>query len=284
MNRKKIYLRQAFVSLLASVFVFGGCRKDDDELDSGDGVGRKITAKVENGNRYDFDEVKAVTYYGFSDNSAVLAETDYAGGGFTLQLPETVDDRYLSPMEDYADILEKSLSELVGFSLKFNAELSEEDVNGTVAAIEAHRSGDKEGDFFYMTLTENESVTRYTMTIAEGIFMYSDKSCKITGSSSEDRLIDGIEAWINTAANASLRKGWNILYLTETVEASRVTQIITVTMTISSDEPAGMKWYFEDDIPEPELLSSAATFSPEIRKAVSNCTGFLRKTKTEDKL
>ncbi|MDR2149079.1 MAG: hypothetical protein LBE91_21780, partial [Tannerella sp.] len=60
---KNSFLRQVGLLLAASAVMFGGCTKDGDGPDTGVGSGREVAATVENGSRYGFDAVKAVTYY-----------------------------------------------------------------------------------------------------------------------------------------------------------------------------------------------------------------------------
>lgn len=172
----------------------GLCGKDDDPAEpgteSGTGGAVTINAKVENGSNYNSkaDNVKALMdvdeerdeetgdYYwvGYT-----VASGQYKDGGFTINLPETVDSKYLSTPG-----LEKGVT------------LSDTNIKGgSIEFFVAYKSGVEVGDIYYATYSPASEPTAGT----DAAYMHVDRGVKITGSGVDE---DGD----NFSYNASLKK------------------------------------------------------------------------------
>jgi len=253
MKNKKFYALSVVACFCAGI-VFTGCNKDDDPVYSSI---TSINAKVENGTMYDFDKVKAVMYNDHDEEEFVVAEGNYTNGGFLINLPETVDQRYLSPM------IEQDGEELFPEWLT----ISDPSVMGGGISLEGYKSGSYQGDFYYMNMTQSESLTNYSLSMSEATFLYVDKNVTLKGSHTETERIEGIQVPIKFSANAPLKKGWNILYLTVnmTIKISGTQISANGTTTITTKNPGGLKWYYEDDMGDIFAISSVQKSNqPEI--------------------
>jgi hypothetical protein len=198
-------------------FLFIGCNKDDNSLDSTDITA--IDAKIVNGTDYNtkIDVVKAMIWVDdessntSNENKHELASGDYTKGGFELDLPETVENSYLSLIEtdDMPDGITVSDSEVKGNSVSFWA----------------YKLGDEVGYFNYIS----QDSTTYAG------FIYVDRNVTIKGSGTDSQY------GYKYKYDISLTKGWNITYIKET-ETNNV-----YTDEVSSKAPsAAMKWIFNE--------------------------------------
>jgi hypothetical protein len=181
---RKNYLTVACISLLAAS-TFCACDKDkgNDDDNSGLALGR---IEVENGNSYngEIDTVKVVIEIEIEDG-VVVYSAPYTNGGFTLNLPESVDNKYL---------------EKIGEEMSGGFNVSNANVKGCAAILAAYKSGSVVGSFYHGT------------KIFPGALMYVDDALTVTGSQDEG---EGMAI----TYNLSLKKGWNMVYprLTETL-------------------------------------------------------------------
>jgi hypothetical protein len=164
-----------------------------------------ITATVENGSSYDIDQVK-----GFFGSYEVVSG-NYTNGGFTLNLPETVDAQYLHPMSD-----EEYLAPLEGPGMRIS------DANAQIAIlqIDGYKSNVRVGNLMYIREPELSSET-------EGEFVYSDRDVTLTGSFTN-------RGGYEIIMIVSLKRGWNIRYYVQTPTET----------TYSTSDPGGLKWVF----------------------------------------
>ena len=144
MNMRKFCILCVIACFCAGI-VFTGCNKDDGPVYSSI---TSINAKVENGSKHNFDNVKAVMYYDYWEEY-VVAEGRYTNGGFSINLPESVKQMYLSP------IVESDDEDLFPGWLK----VSDETVMGGSIDLEGYKSGNYMGDFYLANITETETQT-----------------------------------------------------------------------------------------------------------------------------
>ncbi|MDR1172831.1 MAG: hypothetical protein LBL24_10285 [Bacteroidales bacterium] len=183
---KKYFLNVGFLCLCAG-FVFVGCNKDDDDLETSVVADNKITVTVDAPN---VAVVKARMDDYEGDGDATMDECDYSNGGFALTLPATLDAEYLEPLVDV-----------------FPSGISVSDKNtkmGDLLIYGHNADGASIGAFYYGSNTCN------------GEYTYVDRNVTITGSYTDG---DGYK----TVFNVSLVKGWNIVYSTETEKICTVT-------------------------------------------------------------
>jgi hypothetical protein len=220
MNRN--FLKMAFVSLFA-VVALSSCDENEDENGNNGSIDRTIAAVVENGSAYDaeIDSVKVfIEYYGdYLETPIALAA--YTNGQFTFTLPETVSDEWLSNIAD--DFGEDRIPNGVT--------VSDKDVKGVSAWIEAYHDGNRVGNF------------RYKSEVWSSYLVYADRKFSLTGSYIEE---DG-DAY---KYNIHLGKGWNRLYSKETKKEDGTWEGESTTIV-----PAGLKWVYEEyenNVVEPE--------------------------------
>ena len=252
--------------LICSGVVFTGCSKDDDGSEISSVT--SINAKVENGSDYNFDKVKAVAYYDDFDNEYIYGESNYTNGGFKFDLPKTVDEKYLT-------LLYLSDEEAEWMTI------SNKNVMGTAINFEAYKWGNCMGKFYYGSTSKNITSTNYSATIVEGFCMYVNKDITIKGSATETEEIDGVNIPIKNSMNVVLRKGWNIMYIIESLSAKISGGNITSasgTYTGTTQKPCEMKWYYEDDfesyldlgvVQKPSQPEINPKFSVDLQKLVS---------------
>jgi hypothetical protein len=221
--KQKYFLSAACLCLCAEL-AFTSCNKDDDGPEAS--PIESITATVENGSSYDLDQVKALIYYENGIDEVVSGK--YTNGGFTLALPKTIDAKYLELIFEEKE-------------LKDGMKVSDPNVKITLLdRIEGYKSGDRVGTFMYIKEPSASSET-------EGTVVYTDRDVVITGSVTLSGYTE--------VMNISLKKGWNMMYYTETATE----------MTTSTSDPGGLKWVFyqygdngdhaEDPIPEQESIA-----------------------------
>jgi len=249
------------ILLACSAVALTSCSKNDN----GPGYSSitSLSVKVESGNLYDFDTVKAVMEYGDNWDEYVVKEVPYANGVFKIDLPETVDESYLNLMYDDTD-------EEFSFD---GVTISDKTVLGNDIVLEAYKDGGFRGDFRY---------EKSTATVkSQGSFTYVNKDVTIKGSATEEtEIIPGVIIPTKVSINVAFKKGWNIAYTTISMSEktdSHGNAAANFSMSITTRSPGGLRWYFDGDSgsmlfapmqrsPQQEV---APEFSGEVQKMVS---------------
>jgi len=246
---KKIVLNYLVIAALAVAGVFSSCKKDDDgNLVSG-GFNGIIMATVENGNAYDSKIENVVVWPKGTESQAtpgIMAK--YVNGEFTVELHATVDDNFLKEIYGSYPALK----------------VSNKNVKGTSLNISAFQSGVSVGNFYY---AKNSGIQ------TEALFVYVDGNVNITGSDSQTIInrdsygnILG-EHTYKISYGVSLKKGWNVMYFTETHSNSG--QKTTTSETVTTNAPEGMRWYFNgpgERIFQPKSI--CPIFPPTVEKLI----------------
>jgi hypothetical protein len=210
----------SLVCMLIGAVLFMGC--NDKEEQFGVSSITSITATVERGNAYDskIDNVVAL----LATENHQVKTVIYENGKFTIDLPAVLNESYLMKIDDgnYPAL-----------------KVSNKNVKGVSIKIDAYQSGICVGNFYYAKSSSLQT---------EALFVYVDGDVKITGSDSSTNInrdpygnIIG-EQTFNISYNVSLKKGWNIMYFTETHSTSG--QKTSTSETVTTNIPDGMKWYF----------------------------------------
>jgi len=152
----------------------------------------KIEAQVFNGDAYNsvFTTVKALANI-YSDGTenyfkgVEIATGSYSNGGFTLNLPETMNNQYLNKIDDELDL---------GAGLTFS------DANAKITAIiiQGYNSAGKAIGWF-----------EYSSSNIEGVICYVDRDVNVIGANEDFRV------------NIRFKRGWNLLYFEK--KANKVT-------------------------------------------------------------
>ena len=206
--------------------IFYSCKKDDDN--GGDnGNASKITATNVINSSSIIAVVKAElsSYYG----SYVLAEAQYKNNGFTLELPTTVSDNYLTPLTE-EDMQGVTVSDKTVCGVSLSQFFLAYDKGGNKIGELAYASAKPFGDEANMTFA---------------VWLYVDKNLTVKGQNYVLEETSNSKTIINVDWN--LKKGWNIIY--ESIEShnnSTGQDIYTVTFT--SRKPSGtiLKWYYDN--------------------------------------
>jgi hypothetical protein len=228
----------SLAAFACAVFLFTGCNKDDNGLDSTDITA--IDAKVENGNNYNskVEVVKAMVWVDAASSDSgsgvdhEIASGDYTKGGFALDLPKTVDDNYLSLIK--TDDMPDGIT------------ISDSDVKGNSVSFSAYKSGDEVGYFDYIS----QDSTTYAG------FIYVDRKVTIKGSGTDTKY------GYKYKYDVSLIKGWNIMYMKET----EVNNVYTEEAT--SKAPSAMKWSYSEY--NQSYNYSVRSYNPAANKSISN--------------
>ncbi len=244
--KKLLYLVAIFVTLVVAV---ASCKKDKDKK-----YGLIITAQVENGKEYNerIKRVEALTTFGES-----LAYSTY-NGGFSLTLPKMVDDEFL-----------------MSFRSGNGLEFSDPNVKGTGLIFLGSSSTSEEfgsnyvGGFIFAKIEDvsvkgTEENFTASMTMVGEEYIYVDRPVTMSASIRE---IYGNTSYSETYS-VSLNKGWNKVYLRvkeETIE-SPTSSMSSIEITAAKKRVSGMKWYFEDDLYNYAMPSTAVP----MKKALKN--------------
>jgi hypothetical protein len=174
-------------------------------------AGRTIDVTVENGSAYanQFD-VYALVIYEESSGSYIfneVAKSDYNNGRFTLNLSETVPDKYLIPIVN-----------VIGGETSSVALSNHSAKQGLMYIYAVDESGKIVGQFFYKT-TDNEDVVWY----------YASADVSMIG----DYTYSG---GVKEIYNAYFKKGWNKLYFKKVDEYK---------YEITTQIPTNVKWYYK---------------------------------------
>ena len=147
-----------------------------------------------------------------------IASGNYSGGKLTMNLPATVDNRYLEPMIE-------NIEAPVGMSV------SNRDCKGIGGCLVGYdKDGNALGWFFYGKFDEeNEEV------LAAGI-CYVDSDAIITGETPFGELIKGTATY-----DCNFKKGWNFLYIIFSFDEEK--GLLTKTTT---SNPGGLIWIFAE--------------------------------------
>ena len=212
--KKRFYAPALFIALC--VFMTS-CKGEDFETSSIN----YIDAVVENGSVFDSRIDKVVVYTQTNYQAAVAV---YENGRFTIDLPETIESRYLREV----------------FTEQPGLQVSSRDAMGIGVRLFAYQSDNRVGEFFY---------AKSTGIPTEALFVYVDRDVRITGRQ--------LTEWDNTHFpnpnpiiffthinyhEISLKRGWNIIYFNET--SSQEGQRITTTEVINTRTPEGLRWHF----------------------------------------
>ncbi|MDR0385987.1 MAG: hypothetical protein LBH60_07910, partial [Prevotellaceae bacterium] len=200
-----------------TVVAFSSCSKDEDNGNGNSSKieGNKLTVAVENGASHNskIDLVKAEIWYGDEWTEYTVATAPYSNGKFTLNLPASVDAKYL-------DAVTNELSEGVTVSNR-SAKIA------VVEGLAAYKSDNHVGDIYYTT--GNREGDWWATLI------YADADVSVTGTSTQT-YDDGAVYTYKTKYNVHLKRGWNMVYNRETAKNEG---------EVTSTATAGLKWYVD---------------------------------------
>ena len=222
---KSLISKFSFVLLAVLAVTFAGCNKDDDKGDGSSVVsGNKITVTVA-GVGDKVDNVRVELYYEYYDSEydyesydyEVIAEAEFKNNTFTVELPATLDSKFLhSITEDYE-------GEGVNISNP-DAKISDE------LDFEAYKGSNYVGYFYY----ENYEGDNQT----DVWIVYADRDVSITGTYSYEY------SSYTQRYNVNLKKGWN--YVSDVLISGNKEEGNYI-YEESTSIPAGVKWIFESD-------------------------------------
>jgi hypothetical protein len=206
---KRFFLMKAFVCLF-TVVALCSCNKDEDDENGNVQVPDNTFIAVENGASYNgkIDVVKAEIYTENNGDYITLASAPYENGGFTIDLPESVNVQYLESMDNIPQGLTVSNP---------NAKIGMVDLN-------AYKSDTVTGQFYY-------GITHW-----EGIIAYFDSDLSITGSYT---LTD------KKVYNVHGKKGWNMVYIIEYIAENNIESFTEIT-TQSPPKKLSFSWHFQE--------------------------------------
>lgn len=226
--------------IAVTLFATTGCEKVGELNGVETHVVTKIEAKVENASKYcNIVSVKLMVFALNIGDYIELASGDWKGDGFTMALPETVEQNYLQASEYNRGLLEPIANSSLAMTIS----------NRDVKAGTAHFYGvDKDGNFVtsFYPLKINESGAA-----DEAFFSYVNSNVTISGhyetEAVQDFEVNGIMyiALVKTSTTYSvdLKKGWNVWWLSNI----RCEQDFTITNKWSTAPVDKQKWYsFED--------------------------------------
>ena len=147
-----------------------------------------------------------------------IARGVFSGGRLTMNLPETVENRYLKPMYDNMEVPDGVL-------------MSNHNVKGTggVFLVGYDKDNKETGLFFYGKFDEDAE------QIIMAALVYVDNDVIITGSYSNND--DMIKTTVSYDCN--LKKGWNFMYVLLSGDGEG-----RLTGRTTTENPGGLKWVY----------------------------------------
>ena len=193
-RKNQQWLSMLVIAAFAISVAFTSCGKDGG---GGNGKGgevgvvTQITAKIEKASQH--SAVVKVKLNVLDINIgcyATLAEAELKSGGFTLQLPGTVPERFLVPIDDAEFLL-------------FNAELTYSDNNAKVLPLPYFVGYNSAGRHISMFLIREKN-------LSSKHYIYADHDVNVSGSSTLDT--GDNEPDVVVSVDLKLKKGWNVYY------------------------------------------------------------------------
>jgi hypothetical protein len=235
---KKKILTMAFVSLLAAA-TFCACSKDDED-DYISTLSGEFSVKVEGGSSYNskIDTVKLELYR--NGNYEVCSDR-YAKGGFTLDLPETVPNRYLVDIDDEDESFVPDIDGIAISNTKVKmgwAELSAYKWTTYNYGYDYNYGYSQRVGYFYHETDEWEGGL---------VYMNGDVTISGTGEEEDDDYYGYNEDYSRQYVykfSVNAKKGWNILYVKRTSVETKTKEVRTYEYTTQA--PANAVWRFKD--------------------------------------
>ena len=233
MTKKNFFKYAVIVATVAmTAFAMSGCElfKDDDAgIENVAISGHKVTAKVEDGAKYNENHEVQFGYF-YNGGEAIYATSKFANGGFTVELPAEVDKKYLFPANAHESAAYSVSNKDANISGRMQFRLMKSDGQGGVGTLIPLK-----------TKCNTHTEVRY---------IYADRDVNLSGTFS------------NETHELRLKKGWNVTYYTRTLRSFNDYDILLETDAIS-----GVKWtlepntYYNDRVP-PLINESENTEEP----------------------
>jgi len=202
----------ATIVACSAVMIFVSSCGDDEDKDDKDGSFTSIDVTLQ-GVSPDVKEVRLIV---FSGNTQVLKTAAFSNEKFRIDLPETVSDNYLYKFDSR-------------FSPGVVVSNPDALMSSEIGLVCYDGSGENANRIGWFVFRNEAETAVLSLTYAKSDFT-------IKGEHSEQ---DG-DRTNNFKFDLSLKKGWNKIYLVNTLS--------TRTESYSMVEPAGLSWYF--DLPE----------------------------------
>jgi hypothetical protein len=240
-NMKRIFINFLVVAALSVSAALTSCDKDNKDKDGDEGggasglSGNKLSVSVVNGSKYSsaITQVKVVVYdptATFGPDHVELASALYGKGSFTLNLPETLNAKYLEAFNfgDGANVSNPNA--------KITNQVGIRPYNGNNAL-------DDEDLEYVKIIDKNKG--KYVL----GYLIYTDSNVTVSGTGThtyndyDDYGEPTGETWTETwnYSSFNLKTGWNMVFYTRDESAG-------FTATASTTDPGGLKWYLDDDV------------------------------------
>jgi hypothetical protein len=256
---KKSFLKFGLLLALGLATVtFYSCVKYDDKDDNGNGKGdgfEIIATDIENSSSQ-IATVKAFLDWkeklgngAYRPHEDMIAQAKYQNNGFVLELPKTLADKYLEPYfydedeeEEIEDILEE-FEDVMGDYYLSDIHVKTSDY----FSIDAYDKNDIKIGYFWLEALDED----YDYYSEHGTtWMYFDRDFIFKGEGmiifrdEEDGEIEE-EEWV-IIYDLDCKKGWNVVYASETYDFNYETDREMYIMTMTSQKPADVNfsWYF----------------------------------------
>jgi len=240
-----------FIIFLVLPFLSGCTTSPDHGPDNDSKFFIEVT--VENGSEYasKIDEVSVgvVNVLGkeLNDILEIIAEASYGNGKFSLELPQKIDEKFLSSLETIFITDGKEI------------QISDRTAKAAAVVIFAKKSEQNVGIIhrynvditsIYSGITTIEGLDKlkdlYATGIYSTIYMYANKPATIKGVSILNEF-EGYEIDPYTYKyNLTLKTGWNKCTFKSVATWTDEWQVEEGTIEVTNNEPAGMKWYYVD--------------------------------------
>ena len=253
-------------TLFCGLLLTASCNKNNDNEENGNEIPTSwfngtITAVVENGNDYNsvIKRVFAMLLYEYLDEEewlwaevyAVIAFGNYVNSGFTITLPNSLNDKYLFPIQRMSQMPE--MVNITDSAARWTTIF----VPGFVAIPSASGEWEFDGDstigwLHYATVNFIEwDDYPYLYSYPYVAFpVFVDRDVIITGTyENEWEWVHDGEKFIRKQSeewSVSLKKGWNWLYWTENrTETKTATGTeIRYTGKFTTKAISGLKWHY----------------------------------------
>ena len=220
---KKYFLSNLIIAALIISAAFVSCNKDDDD---GGNTATSITAKIDNASEFsDVKKVKIMAEY-YENNTwkeYALAEADFKDGGFTINLPATVDAKYLEPYDEEEMPQEINVSNTNAKTL-------------WIWSVKGFNSADEQIARFWCGKEDSNSDTSMN-------WLYTDSDVNISGTNTSTEEEDDVVYEFTVIYSLVLKKGWNVVY--DTYSQTKQGNKYIEKYEAKSSAVSGLKWIGE---------------------------------------
>ena len=242
-------MKRYYFSLILMTAIFAELITSCEKAETA--VGMTISGTLEFSERYDEEITKVEVvirepagegFPGSAYKKVTLASGTYFNGGFSLELPAKVDDKYLDSHffdEEFPTTIKITDKKVKTGAFSFsttNMDETKESQIPTTGGFVVHR-----GIVYPLIYAKSDD-----KSVTEAMFLYADRKCSIIGSMTVYDELTAFTIEKTLAYSVHLKRGWNVLYVTQTEFMEKSDKQVRRD-EFSTNPVSGLKWYVHWD-------------------------------------